>query len=153
MSATIESTTVIARPIDEVFAGVLDLENAATFDPDVRTVTRTTTGPIGAGTTFRFHERTPPFGKFADTTCRYTAIQPGRRIDFEAQVGLLAPQGSLVFEEVGRGTRLTFHGDPRLKGLLRLLSPVVIRQARQIWDQRLARIKVWLESESRREER
>lgn len=43
---------------------MLDLANAEKFDPDVRSVEKTTEGPIGVGTEFRFHERTPPFGRF-----------------------------------------------------------------------------------------
>jgi uncharacterized protein YndB with AHSA1/START domain len=147
MTATIESTVVIARPVDQVFASLLDLENAAYFDPDVQTVRKTTEGPIGPGTEFRFYERTPPFGRFHHTSVRYTAIEPNRRIAFTARVGELAPSGGFLFEPVGPATRVTFRGEANPRGVMRLFAPLVSRQGRKVWDKRLDDFKGWLEKE------
>lgn len=149
MTVKIESTTVIARPPEEVFAFLLDLENAAQFDPDVQSVKKTTEGPIGVGTEFRFYERTPPFGTFQRTRFHYTAVEPDHRIAFTGQVGPLAPVGSFTFENASAGTRVTFHGEANPKGFLKLFTPLIAHQGRRTWDKRLAHLKTWLERQKR----
>ena len=53
-----ESTVVIARPVDEVFGFFLALdENAPKTDPSVSSVVKTPDGPVRAGTKFRFRQQ------------------------------------------------------------------------------------------------
>ena len=145
------ATSFIDRPVGDVFAAMLDLENAELFDPDVRSATKTTAGPIGVGTVFEFDERTPPFGRYQKNSVRYTAIEPDTRVGWIAQIGRLAPRGSLLFESVGNGTRLSFRDEGQPTGWLRLLSPILARQGRKIWAQRFADFKSWIESRPRNE--
>lgn len=146
MAAKIESTTVISRPIDEVFTYVLDLQNAKDFDPDVESVRKIQEGPIRVGTEFEFYERVPPFGRYGYARVSYTVIEPNRWIGFQASIGNLSPVGGLEFEKIERGTRVTFRGEANPSGFLKLLSPIVARKGKETWDKRLASLKAWLES-------
>ena len=77
---------------------------------------------------------------------RYTAIEPNRTIAFEAEIGPMRPRCELTFAPTGSGTRVTFRGDSRPRGVFAVLSPVFNRRGQQVWSQRLGRIKTLFES-------
>lgn len=146
--AKMESTVVIARPVAEVFGFFLALdETAPKVDPSVRSIVKTPNGPPGAGTTFRFRQHS--LGKMRETTTRFTAVEPNRKIEFEAEIGPMRPQCDLTFEQTDAGTSVTFRGDSNPPGPFKLLSPLLNRKGQQVWGQRLARIKSVLESLAR----
>ena len=134
----VRSAVTIARPVDDVYAFLLDLDRNAS-DPDTASVTKEPDGPTSAGTTFRFRDR-----KGGETSMVFTALEPNRRIDFEGIVGPLRPKGAFLLEP-GDGTRLSVEADANPQGALRFASPVVNVIGKRIWDKRLARIKSRLE--------
>ena len=140
MAAKVQSATTIARPVEDVFHFVLDLDQHPT-DPGVESVVKSPKGPTGPGTTFRF---THANGR--QTTMRFTAVEPSRRIRFEGIVGPLKPVGDVNFAPKDGQTRLTVQVAPNPARPLKLLSPLVNRIGQRVWDQRLARIKAALEA-------
>jgi hypothetical protein len=52
MAGRFEGTTLIERPIEEVFAFPTDGENDPKFSPRVLEITKTTDGPPGVGTVY-----------------------------------------------------------------------------------------------------
>ncbi len=141
-----ECATTIARPPDEVFKDVVDLENSRYFDPGVESVRRTTPGHIGAGTRYQFREPIPPRGHIGSASATYTAIEPGKRAVFDFEVGTLRGEGSFDFAGAGSGTRVMFRGSLRPPWPMRVLAPVMARQGRRTWDVRLRCIKNWIEA-------
>jgi uncharacterized protein YndB with AHSA1/START domain len=132
--AEFESRIKIARPVDEVFALLLDLENARYFDPQVESVRRVTPGPIGVGATFEFREPIPPFGRIGRADCTYTEIESPERIVLDFHVGALRGTETYVFRPDGDATLLTTLGRVRLPLPLVVLAPAVARQGRRLWD-------------------
>ncbi len=56
--ARMETAVMIARPVEEVFAAVIDLhELAPKIDPTVESVLKTPDGPVRPGTTFRLRQQ------------------------------------------------------------------------------------------------
>ncbi len=149
--AQFESRITIARPVDEVFTLLLDLENARYFDPHVESVNRVTPGAIGVGAAFEFREPIPPFGRIGRSSCTYTEIEPPERIVLNFRVGALRGTERYDFQEDGDKTTVTASGRVRLPLPLRLLAPVVASQGRRIWDARLRWIKDWVEAGAPRE--
>lgn len=141
-----ESHITIARPVAEVFDLLLDLDNTQYFDPDVESVQRATPEPIGVGTTYRFRERIPPFGRYGQASATYTAIEANLRTVFDFQVGPVRGVGSFLFHQDGPGTCLTFRGRMRPPWPMRVLAPVLARQAHRTWQVRLGFIKDWMEA-------
>lgn len=139
MGAKIHSATTIARPVEDVFQFLLDLDQHPT-DPGVESVAKYPTGPTGPGTTFRFRH-----AKGRETTMRFTAVEPGRRIGFEGKVGPLEPAGDFDLAHGEGQTTLTVRVAPNPTGPLKLLSPLVNHIGQRVWDQRLAAIKASLE--------
>ena len=141
-----ESTVIIERPVEEVFGFVLDLTNIPSTDPSVKSVEKTSEGPIEAGSTFLMRQEAPPLGKIREATVRYTAVEPNRNIEFEAMVGPITPTARLTFEQANGGTKVTFRGEPNPVGPLKILSPLISRQGQRMWDKRLAGLKSTLEA-------
>jgi uncharacterized protein YndB with AHSA1/START domain len=139
--ARLESSVKIARPIEDVYRFLFEFEkNAASLG--IESVVKEPDGPTGVGTTF--HLRDKPGAR--ESTTRFTAIEPNRRIDFDARVGPLRPKGAFVFEPVEGGTMLTVRADPNPVGALKLASPLAVVVGKRIWAKRLARIKTALET-------
>src|SRR5215218_10296086 len=143
---TMESTVIIERPVEEVFGFVLDLTNIPFTDPSVRSVEKTSEGPIDAGSTFLMRQEAPPVGKVREATVRYTAVEPNRNIEFEAMVGPITPTARLTFEQANGGTKVTFRGEPNPVGPLKIISPLLSYQGQRMWDKRLAGLKSTLEA-------
>jgi uncharacterized protein YndB with AHSA1/START domain len=136
------SAVTIARPLEEVFRFFIDLErNAPRTDPSVEYVVKTPDGPTESGTTFRLRQA----GKPRETTTRFTAIEPNRRIEFEAAIGPIRPKCSLAFEPTSNGTSVSFSGRSNPVGPLKPLSPLFDRKGQRVWTHRLDRIKTLLE--------
>jgi carbon monoxide dehydrogenase subunit G len=143
---SMDSTVLIERPVEEVFGFVADLTNVASMDPSVKSVQKTSQGPIGAGSTFRIRQKAPHLGKVRDASVRYTAVKPNRKIEFKAKVGPNSPTARLTFKRVDGRTRVRFRAESNLGGPLKVLSALSTRQGQHMWDKRLTRLKRTLES-------
>jgi hypothetical protein len=140
-----QSMIEIQRPVEPVYGFFLDLErNIVHTDPTVESVVKTTEGPLGPGTTFRL--RQPVMGKMREQTMRITAVDRNRRIDMEAAFGPVRPRFSLTFEPTAGGTRVTFRGDSRPVGPLKLIPFLMDRIGQRNWDRRLRLMKAVLEA-------
>jgi carbon monoxide dehydrogenase subunit G len=144
-----ESSIEIDRPVEAVYDFFLDLERSIpATDPTVVSVVKTTAGPLSAGTTFRI--RQPVMGKVRDQTMRVTACEPSQFIEMDAAFGPVRPRFRLTFEPTGAGTRVTFRGDSRPVGPLKLVRSLADRIGQRNWDRRLSLIKAALEAEGSR---
>ena len=144
MGATVNSSVIIGRPVEDVYSYVLDLEsNGPKWAPDIESVQKATEGPIGAGTTFRQVQKV--MGKRRKTSVTFTAVELNRKIEAEAKVGPISPVASATFEPVDAGTRMTVNGVLNPRGPFKLLSPLLARQGQRMWDARLAQLKQVLE--------
>jgi uncharacterized membrane protein len=146
--AKVESIVRIARPAAEIFRFFLDLDkNARMTDPHVESVVKTPDGPTGPGTTFRFRQKA--LGKVRETTTTFISLEPNRKIEMEARLGPLRPNGTITFDQANGSTTVVVRLSPNPVGPLKLLSPVFARIGQKVWDKRLARLKAALESSAR----
>ena len=134
------------RVVLDVAGFVADLTNVPSMAPSVKSVQKTSQGPIEAGTTFRMRQKAPPLGKIREASVRYTAVQPNRKIDLKAMEGPSSSTARLTFERADGGTRVRVRGKPNPAGLLNVLSPLSMRQGQHMWDERLARLKRTMET-------
>ena len=76
--ARIESIVTIARPVEEVFQFLLDLDkNLLSADSDVESVVKTPDGPTAPGTTVRIRQKV--LGRTAESVTRFTAVERDRK--------------------------------------------------------------------------
>ena len=86
----IERTITIHRPVEEVFAYISDVQHSPQYISGQAEAHKTSTGPMGVGTTFA------TLGKFVRraTTCEVTEFEPNRRLSWKAMSGARRQQGT-----------------------------------------------------------
>jgi uncharacterized membrane protein len=142
----VEVSTVINRPIPEVFAFVANLENHPKWETDFQEVKRLTSTPGGVGTLFQCVLKMP--GKSMTSKFEITEYEVNKKIAFEGELaGPAKPKGSYIFESVAPGTKVTALPRPQLRGLFKLLEPIMAGYIRRQNQAHLSNLKQLLEAE------
>jgi uncharacterized protein YndB with AHSA1/START domain len=116
----------IDRPVEEVFAYVLDGTTAPTWRPGILDI-RLASGARGQVGTRYEQGMKGPTGRIA-ADYELTEIVPNQLIAFKVIAGPARPQGRYEFAPTGRATRVTFSLDWEPKGIKeKLMSPMVAR--------------------------
>ena len=130
----------IRRPVEEVFDYVSDLQNELEWNPNLTSIERLSSGPLGVGTRFAAKWRgSPPL------TIQVTRFERPRV--FEAFMAGKGMDGTFraEFSPLGDGTHATVAMDSHLTGLMRLMSPVIGRALQRQEERNLANVKSRLE--------
>ena len=140
---TIEKSTIVHRPSDEVFAFVADHLNAPRWQSGIVEVRRLTDGPPGVGTKHTFTRTL--MGRRMTGETEYVAFEPGKRVAFRSTSGprLLAAYAVTATPD---GTRLTATMEVDFSGIMSVAEPLVARQLTQDVVSNLARLTAILES-------
>jgi carbon monoxide dehydrogenase subunit G len=118
-------SVTIARPIDEVFAFVLDGEKCPQWRPGVLDIKRVSGDGVGT----RYAQGVKgPMGRRIAADYEITALDPNRSIEFQTVTGPARPHGRYDFEPADGGTRLMFSLDASLSGLRGLLMGGMVQK-------------------------
>lgn len=141
----IETRFEIERPAGEVFAFVADQTNAPRWQDGLAEVRRVTSGPIGVGAEHVFVRRFA--GRRIESRNRLTRFEPGCFVEFEIPEGWLTGTASYRVDPVAGGrSRLTSRMDFRIRGPLKLVSPLLARLLARDSRTDETRLKALLES-------
>ena len=146
---SVVDSVVIARPIEEVWAFMADLENAHTWGLWSE-ATKTSDGPVGLGSTYRSTER--GLGLKITATLKITEWEPPKRMTFWSETfpsgkfGPLKPATlSFSLDSLDDGTtRVARRAGGQTHGAWKLLEPVVTFGIRR--EKEEAAVKRLLES-------
>jgi uncharacterized protein YndB with AHSA1/START domain len=116
----------IRRPVEEVFAFLADGENNPRWRAAVTDISLVAGDAGQVGAAYRQGMRGP--GGRIPADYRITIAQPGEALAFTVTAGPVRPEGRYDFETVPEGTRVRFRLSCQLRGLARLLAPMVARQ-------------------------
>ncbi len=143
----IEKSTVINRPVEEVFAYVADVENEPQWISEVMEVRRTSDGPIGVGSTY---DNVVHFlGRQIVDPHEVVQYEPNKKFTFKSHSGQISFEGTHAFEPTTNGaTRFTFVASGETGTLFRLAEPIVNRMINRQWDANVANLKELLEAQS-----
>jgi uncharacterized membrane protein len=139
----IESTTVINRPIEDVFAVLSNLENNPKWSTAFLEVKKTSQGPISVGTTWRAVQKA--FGRQLESEVEVTEYEPNRmwtqkgKSPFPVQV-------QATFESVDGGTRVNLRLEGEPGGFFKLAEPLVATMAKRNIEGDLASLKDLMEA-------
>lgn len=140
--ARFQTTTLIARPPDEVFAFITDPANTPVWAPAV--LESRSEGPIrlgGRGTEVRRF-----MGRKLELAWEITQYEPGRGYGYRYPGGPIPLETAFALEPDPRGTRLICTTDLRPRGLLKLLTPLILREAKREDAENFRRLKQAIES-------
>ncbi len=108
----IEHSTVIRRPVEDVFAVVSDVAGWPRWNKTARAAHVTSSGPVGLGTTFRLEGTI--LGRAVDANHEVTAYEQDRVFAAKTLSGPFLATGTYTFAPVPEGTRVdvVVEGEP-----------------------------------------
>ena len=112
-------------PIDETFAYLADFANAQVWDPGVATADRLDAGPVGVGARYRLGVRLGRRG--APMEYRISVFEPPARVVLIGSGSGVTATDEIRFERTSAGTLVDYTADIRLRGVLRLIQPLLGR--------------------------
>ncbi|HLY48697.1 MAG TPA: SRPBCC family protein [Solirubrobacteraceae bacterium] len=121
--ARYHASTDTQQAPEAVFTYLSDFSTAAEWDPGVVEAERLDDHPIGEGTRFRLVAEF--IGRRSPLTYRIVEYDPPHRITFLGENATVTSRDRIAFEPVEDGTRVTYDADLQLKGLLRVIDPLL----------------------------
>ena len=113
---------LINRPRDDVFAFLADPENDPQWRSGVLDLTRVSGHGVGA----RYAQGVKgPGGRRIAADIEITELTPSQTIAFHTVSGPVRPRGRYVLAAADRGTRVRFELEDDMRGLKRLMAPMV----------------------------
>jgi carbon monoxide dehydrogenase subunit G len=144
MASRLESTILINRPAEDVFAFLDTPENHAKFVPGMLEFKKTSPGPLGqVGASVR-GVRTI-LGRKMELPYEITEYEPGNRLGMKGQIGPVTFKDGYVLEKMGTNTRVRFWLEPTLTGLMKLAQPLVVLLGKAHANETLTNLKKSLE--------
>jgi hypothetical protein len=141
----------IDRRVSDVFQFVAHVENTPKWQPAVIESKRITTGPLRVGT--QFQEVATVMGRRVTTVCEITEYVPDRKLAWRAtSTGPFTYATTYTFTPAGNRTRIDITGTFSLRGLWRLLEPLVRGEVRKESAQELTAMKAAIEGTARTRE-
>ena len=134
----------ISRPPDEVFAFVADARNRPLWDESVDSEELTSAEPIGVGSTVR--TRLHSMGREYVLTWEIVEHEPPSRQTIESTSGPFPTTLAYRLSAQDGGTLVEFSVTGRPTGMLRLLQPLLARNAERNLDRGFPRLKRFLET-------
>src|SRR4051794_6307463 len=146
MAGRFEGTTVIDRPIEEVFAFLSDGTNDPSFSPRVLEIRKTTDGPVGVGTVYA--STVKDAGVKTNREFEITEFERPTKIRWKeiSKNQVTATEGGYDLAPEGGGTRVTIHNVLEGHGTGKLFAPLALRSARRGADDFAAAIKAAVEA-------
>jgi uncharacterized protein YndB with AHSA1/START domain len=142
--AKIEGSTVIARPVEDVFDFVADERNEPKYNPHMVRVDKMTPGPIANGTCWSATIESR--GRPVDMDIEVTDYTRPSRLASTTRMSTAEIRGAVTFEPGPGGTRMRWSWELQPKGVFRLLGPVIARIGRQQEAQIWAGLKQYMEN-------
>jgi uncharacterized protein YndB with AHSA1/START domain len=128
--------TIIARPVDEVFAVIQDVTKAPVWNPGLSEARVTSDGPLEPGSTLVF--RGTFLGRGYETPAVCTVLSPNKQFATKSTSGPFHLEIDSTLEPVDGGTQVTtcYRGESR--GFFKIAEPIVIRLGQKpfetAWD-------------------
>ena len=142
--AKFESSIVINRPVEEVFALLSNQENNPKWQAESLEVKKTSDGPIGVGTTF--HSVGQFLGRRIEGESEITEYEPNRKYAGKSKSGSIPFESWTTFERVNGNTRIDFKAEAEIGGFFKLAEPLVMSMAKRQFEANLANLKDMMEA-------
>ena len=145
----IELSSVINRPVDEVWKSLTNPSIAKQWMSGLLQVSSIAEGPWNVGTKIRKVQRF--MGLRTEMVYDTTVYEPNRKIAYKTASGtlsgLLSYEASITLESIESGTRLIYAGRGELGGFFKLVEPIFSRWARRRFKNDFNTFKELLEAQ------
>ena len=141
-----ENSVVINRPVEEVFAFVVDFEKWPMWVSEMVEAKITSEGPVGLGTTVL--NVVHILGRRIEATQEIHQYEPNRMLGFKSTSGPVSNDVTFGFESVDGGTELSVDLEADASGFFKLAEPLLARRIQRQWDSNLANLKDLMEAQA-----
>jgi uncharacterized protein YndB with AHSA1/START domain len=141
---TVETSIIINRSIEEVFAYLTDARNDPQWDTGLLEVRQTPESPVGLGT--QITEVRKFLGRKIETTGEVVEYEPPTKYSRKITAGPFPIAGSLTFEPTAEGTKVTWKIEMQPGGYFALAEPLFARILRRQLETLLGDAKDLLEN-------
>jgi uncharacterized protein YndB with AHSA1/START domain len=139
-----ETSTVINRPLEEVFAVLSNVENNPKWASAFLEAKKTSDGPIGVGTTWRGVGKV--LGQRIETELECTEYEPNRKSAQKSKSKPFPSEVRQTFEPVEGGTRVGVVLQAEPGGFFKLAEPLVNSMLKRGIETDLASLKDMMEA-------
>ena len=139
-----ETSIIINRPIEEVFAVVSNLENNPKWSSTFLEVKKTSEGPIGVGTTWQAAQKA--LGQRLESEVEVTEYEPNRKCAQKSKSGPIPAKIWQTYEPVEGGTQVTVALEAEVGGFFKLAEPLVKTMVKRNIETDFANLKDLMES-------
>ena len=139
----LDLSTLIDRPVKEVFGFVSDLNNMSKWNSAVVSLQQITPGPVGVGT--RFKSIGELMGRRIEGEVRITSYEPDSKTGFQMNAGPMQLNVTISFRPVGTGTKVSLNAQGNPAGVFKLAEGILQGRVKSLMEENLARLKSVLE--------
>ncbi|MBB3037117.1 SRPBCC family protein [Hoyosella altamirensis] len=139
----VEDSTVIERPVGDVFSFIADQTNGPRWQDGLDEVMRITDGPIGVGTRHRAVRRF--LGRRLGIDNEYTSFEPDREVTFTGGSASMTFEFTYRTAPSGSGTRVSGHMRMNQSGLLAAIDRITAWQLKREMKKNFADLKRLME--------
>ena len=135
--------TVRAAP-EDVFAYLADLENWPKWQGDMQSASLASGERGQLGAVYRYVSKA--MGMTFDSTVRLTRVDAPHEVAFEGEwTGMIRPYGRYLVEPAPEGSRVTLNPHPQVRGMGRLMAPLIAFMGRRLNKEHLEALRKELE--------
>jgi uncharacterized protein YndB with AHSA1/START domain len=138
---SVEGSVTINRPVEEVFAYVVDPANDPKWRFDILESTQVTPGPTQVGSRIRWVVK---FMGRRETDVEVTGFEPSRLEEIQSRSAMpmgLQPKITYLFEPADGGTRFTRRVQMEAKGMFRIMEGLMGAMGRRYNTRHLRDLK------------
>jgi uncharacterized protein YndB with AHSA1/START domain len=143
---TLVVSTLIQRPVEEVFAFLTDARNNAKWQAagGLQRIQQMPESPVGVGT--RILETRSFMGRTFETSSEVTEFEPNRTYTRSAiDPSSIIRQGVMTFAPVDGATQVTFQMQVKAGGLFAIAEPLLVATMKKDFASGLSQLKALLE--------
>lgn len=140
----VEHEVTINRPVGDVFTYVSDPANLTSWQDSLHEVHREDEGAVRVGS--RWTEKRTVMNRDMDASVEVVVCEPNSRFTIESVSGPVQMRVEHAFAASGPGTRLRVVAEGEAGGVMKLAGPMIKRQAKQMFEADLGRLKQVLEA-------
>ena len=144
MAVEVETSIVVNRPLEEVFAFISDFENENQWSSAVSSAKYLEGGPGKVGSTVRFVANF--LSRDIESISKTRSHEPNHKIDFELIKGTVTGKGWRKVEAVGNATQVTQRFNFEFGGLFRAVKFILKPTLQKQLDGDFKKLKAVLES-------
>ena len=140
----LEFSSLIQRPIAEVYAFISTPTNIPRWQSNIREVKPSSTGPVAVGSTFQSAGEI--IGRKIEGTLTVIEMDPEKKFGFRGNNGPMTVNIHLNFKALGTGTKLSLSIDAEPGGAFKLAEGLLTNQLKGQMEKNFAALKTLLET-------